>query len=31
MIPLLQELGLTVKQIAQRLELEEEIVNENLK
>ena len=30
MIPLLQELGLTVKQIAQRLELEEEIVNENL-
>lgn len=31
MIPLLQELGLTVKQIAQRLALEEEIVNENLK
>ena len=31
MIPLLQELGLSVEQIAQRLELEEEIVNENLK
>ena len=29
-IPLLQELGLTVKQIAQRLEIEEEVVNENL-
>ena len=30
MIPLLQELGLTVKQIAQRLELEEEIVRSYL-
>ena len=30
-IPLLQELGLTVKQIAQRLELEEEIVRQYIK
>jgi predicted transposase/invertase (TIGR01784 family) len=30
MIPLLQELGLTISQIAQRLEIEEELVRENL-
>ena len=29
MIPLLRELGLSIKQIAQRLEIEEKIVREN--
>jgi len=31
MIPLLQELGLTIKQIAQRLEISENLVRENMK
>jgi predicted transposase/invertase (TIGR01784 family) len=31
MIPLLQELGLTIEQIAQRLEIEANLVRENLK
>jgi predicted transposase YdaD len=31
MIPLLQELGLNIEQIAQRLEIEENLVRENLK
>jgi predicted transposase YdaD len=31
MIPVLQELGLNVEQIAQRLEIEENLVRENLK
>ena len=30
MIPLLQELGLSVEQIARRLEIEEKIIRENL-
>ena len=31
MIPLLQELGLTIKQIAQRLEISETLVKDNIK
>jgi len=31
MIPLLQELGLTMDQIAQRLEISENLVRENIK
>ena len=31
MIPLLQELGLTIEQIAQRLEISENLVRENIK
>ncbi|MGL6341028.1 MAG: hypothetical protein ACRC80_18045 [Waterburya sp.] len=31
MIPLLQELGLNIEQIAQRLEIEENLVRENIK
>jgi predicted transposase YdaD len=31
MIPLLQELGLNIEQIAQRLEIEENLVRENFK
>ncbi|MGL6339947.1 MAG: DUF2887 domain-containing protein [Waterburya sp.] len=31
MIPILQELGLNIEQIAQRLEIEENLVRENLK
>ena len=30
MIPLLQELGLTIEQIAQRLEISENLVHENI-
>ena len=30
MIPLLQELGLTIEQIAQRLEISENLVRENI-
>ncbi len=31
MIPLLQELGLNIKQIAQRLEIDENLVHQHLK